>query len=106
MVAGDMKPKRRALTPAERRERRETDRVEGASSRAVKGLVWGIVGLALFFGLFLVPSIVAIVYGVKALQGFNLGARKGRGMAIAGIVLGIIGIGGFFVYASANSEYG
>jgi hypothetical protein len=38
--------------------------------------------------------------------GFNLGARKGRGMAFAGIVLGIIGIGGFFVYASANSEYG
>jgi hypothetical protein len=32
-----MKEKRRALTPAERRKRRETDRVEGASSKSGRG---------------------------------------------------------------------
>ena len=60
------------------------------SGLAVASLVTG-----LFFWCFLVPGIVAIVLGHVALDQIDRsgGAVTGRGMAVAGIVLGWIGIG-------------
>ena len=60
------------------------------SGPAVASLVTG-----LFFWCFLVPGIVAIVLGHVALDQIDRsgGAVTGRGMAVAGIVLGWIGIG-------------
>jgi hypothetical protein len=49
----------------------------------------------LFFWCFLIPGIVGIVLGFLALEQIADagGPIKGRGMAIAGIVLGYVGLG-------------
>jgi len=64
-----------------------TPRVSGL---AVASLVTG-----LFFWFCAIPGIVSIVLGHIALEGIesSSGAKTGRGMAIAGIVLGWVGIG-------------
>jgi Domain of unknown function (DUF4190) len=60
------------------------------SGLAVASLVTG-----LFFWCFLIPGVVGIVLGFLALEKVadSQGTVKGRGMAIAGIVLGYIGLG-------------
>jgi Domain of unknown function (DUF4190) len=59
------------------------------SGLAVASLVTG-----LFFWCLLVPGIVAIVLGYLALEQIDRsgGATTGRGMAVAGIILGWVGI--------------
>ena len=60
------------------------------SGLAVASLVTG-----LFFWCFVVPGIVSVILGYLALEQIAAsgGLKRGRGMAIAGIVLGWIGIG-------------
>ena len=60
------------------------------SGLAIASLVTG-----LFFWCWVIPGIVSIVLGHLALESIeNSGAAKrGRGMAVAGIVLGWVGIG-------------
>jgi len=60
------------------------------SGLAIASLVTG-----LLFWACVVPGIVAIVLGHLALESIDDsgGAKSGRGMAIAGIVLGWVGIG-------------
>ena len=64
--------------------------VQTTSGLAVAALVTG-----LFFWCFVVPGVVAVVLGYLALEQIadSGGAKRGRGMAIAGIVLGWVGIG-------------
>lgn len=61
-----------------------------ASGLAIASLVTG-----LFFWCWVVPGIVSIVLGHLALESIedSGGAKTGRGMAIAGIALGWVGIG-------------
>lgn len=60
------------------------------SGLAIASLVTG-----LFFWCWVIPGVVSIVLGHLALESIENsgGAKRGRGMAIAGIVLGWIGIG-------------
>ena len=60
------------------------------SGLAVASLVTG-----LLFWCFVIPGIVAVVLGHLALEQIedSAGAKTGRGLAIAGIILGWIGIG-------------
>ena len=60
------------------------------SGLAIASLVTG-----LFFWCFFVPGVVSVVLGYLALEQIadSGGATRGRGMAIAGIVLGWVGIG-------------
>lgn len=60
------------------------------SGLAVASLVTG-----LFFWFCALPGIVSIVLGHLALEDIESsgGAKRGRGMAVAGIVLGWVGIG-------------
>ena len=62
---------------------------------ATAALVCGIAGLMLFF--FLAPSIVALVLGLVAWQRARAapGPGDGRGRALAGWILGLIGVLGF-----------
>jgi ABC-type phosphate transport system permease subunit len=57
--------------------------------KAVASLVCGLVGILCF-----IPAIVAIVLGVSARGRIDAsnGRLTGRGMAVAGMVLGIIGV--------------
>lgn len=63
---------------------------------AVPALVLGIIGVALCwcYGIGLIPSIIALVFGVKSRKTFatNPGQYQGGGMATAGFVLGIVGV--------------
>jgi hypothetical protein len=64
--------------------------VQRTSGLAVASLVTG-----LFFWCFLVPGVVGIVLGYLALEQIDRsgGTLTGRGMAIAGVTLGWVGIG-------------
>ncbi|SNY44269.1 protein of unknown function [Paractinoplanes atraurantiacus] len=57
---------------------------------AVASLLLGIVGVLGGWCTFAVPCILAIVFGYVGLGQTRGGARSGRGMAIAGLVLGLI----------------
>lgn len=66
----------------------------GHQVRATSGLAIASLVTGLFAWCFVVPGIVAIVLGHLALEQIDRsgGATAGRGMAIAGIVLGWIGV--------------
>jgi hypothetical protein len=66
----------------------------GTSGLAVASLVLGITGCVLF-ACFLVVPILAVILGYLALDQIadSGGARRGRGMAIAGVTLGWVWIG-------------
>jgi hypothetical protein len=77
------------------------------SGMSVASLVLGIVSI-FCFGLLLVPPILAVVFGNLALDRIagSGGTVKGRGMAIAGIVLGWIAIAAGAAIAIAWLVYG
>jgi len=70
--------------------------LEGSEPPTARGgistaaLVLGIIGLPLSFAC--IPSILAIIFGVLALRGDEDGRRRGQGQAVAGLVLGILGL--------------
>jgi hypothetical protein len=68
----------------------------GASATTkVSGLAVAALVTGLFFWCCAIPGIVSIVLGHLALEDIENsgGAKSGRGMAIAGIVLGWVGVG-------------
>jgi flagellar basal body-associated protein FliL len=60
------------------------------SGMAVASLVLGIVGVLGGWCTFAVPCILAVIFGYVGLGQTRSGARRGRGMAIAGLVLGVV----------------
>lgn len=61
---------------------------------AIASMVNGIVGMAFFWTIVLgVCSILGVVFGHLALTQMKTGLYQGRGMAIAGLVLGYISLG-------------
>lgn len=72
-----------------------------APGMATAAMVCGIAGLPLFF--LLVPSVVAVVLGAVALSKARAVAATGRGAdgrgrALAGLILGIVGVVAFVVF--------
>ena len=62
----------------------------GSNGFAVASLVLGIVGLIAFC--MVIPPVLALIFGIVGYNQLNkAGAQSGKGMAIAGIVLGCIG---------------
>lgn len=59
--------------------------VPPTSGLAIASLVLGIIWI------YWIGSILAIIFGAVALKQCNRGERSGRGMAIAGLVLGLVG---------------
>ncbi len=70
------------------------DALGGSNSLAVASLVLGIVSLMGGCVLAAVPPILAIIFGVLALRSADraAGVPNGRGMAIAGLVLGLVAV--------------
>jgi len=68
------------------------DSISGTNTWAVASLVLGIVGIPSFC--IAIPPLLAIVFGVLAMRTGNSATGKpaGQGLAIAGIILGTIGI--------------
>ena len=60
---------------------------------ATASLVCGIAGFFLGWILFVIPPILAIIFSLVSLPQFSKDPTlKGKGMAIAGLVLGIVGL--------------
>ncbi|MFH0701192.1 MAG: DUF4190 domain-containing protein, partial [Candidatus Woesearchaeota archaeon] len=73
--------------------RNPEDKTKKTSGFAIASLVLGIFSILLgwipFFGWILV--VLAIVFGILALVNINKGFNSGRGLAIAGFILGAVG---------------
>lgn len=69
------------------------DAISGTNTWAVASLVLGIVTICGGFCL-VVPPILAVIFGILALRGTNTaaGPRSGNGLAVAGIIMGVIGL--------------
>jgi ABC-type phosphate transport system permease subunit len=67
--------------------------LQPASGQAVAALVLGITGIVFcWWGLGTLAQVVlAIAFGVKGMQKADAGLAGGKGMAQAGLVLGIVG---------------
>lgn len=78
------------------------------SGKALAALITGIAGLVLCF--LFVPALVALILGILALReiGRSNGMKTGKGMAIAGVVLGALGVvaGGAFIAVVVNEVAG
>jgi len=70
------------------------DAISGTNTWAIASLVLGIVSLPGGFCLGGVPPVLAIIFGGIALRGMGRTSspQSGQGMAIAGIILGVIGL--------------
>jgi hypothetical protein len=65
-------------------------RPQGTNGQAIGALVAGIIGVPLCFcG---IPSIIAIVLGVLAMNETKRAGQEGHGMAVAGVIIGGIGL--------------
>lgn len=77
------------------------------SGLAIASLVLGLVGLVVSWFTFGIPSLIALIFGIVAITqtGTGPGRRAGRGMAVAGTILGgvILALG---VWVSAALVYG
>jgi hypothetical protein len=60
------------------------------SGAAVVALIFGIIGLFLSWCSLWIPSLVAVVCGHVGVVATRQGRRSGRGMAVAGLVLGYL----------------
>jgi hypothetical protein len=79
------------------------DAVSGTNTWAVASLVLGIVGIPA--SCFFVPPILAIIFGAIAMRTTNqaTGQASGQGLAIAGLILGTIGVVlGFLVWSMGH----
>ena len=83
--------------------------VQPTNGLATASLVLGIVGIALFWFLGFILSILAIVFGGVGISRADAGA-PGKGVAIAGLVLGIVGLLlpllVIFAYRTSSSHMG
>lgn len=70
------------------------------SATAIVSLVVGLISVLLPFGF--IPGIIALALGVDGLRAVRAGLRSGRGLAIAGIILGCVGIAFFCVKSLAS----
>ncbi len=56
-----------------------------------------------FFWFLIVPSVLAVIFSGVALQQIHQGKRQGKGLAIAGLVMGIIGVAVYALFFAAIS---
>ena len=71
---------------------------------AIASMVLGIVGIVLFC-FYAIPSIIAVVFAVVSLNQFKSqpNTYTGRGMAIAGLVTGLVGVSLLVLLVSAGN---
>lgn len=75
------------------------------SGMAVASMVLGIVGVTVGWFLLGIPAFLAIIFGHIALTEIKKGAKSGKGMAVAGLVLGYI-VGSIVVIGILAVAYG
>ena len=63
---------------------------QGNSGMAIASMVLSLVGIIPCFWALQIPGLLGVIFGFVGLKQTKDNARKGRGMAIAGLVIGII----------------
>jgi hypothetical protein len=63
---------------------------QGNSGMAIASLVCSLVGIIPCFWLFQIMGLLGTIFGFVGLKQTKNGARGGRGMALAGIIIGIL----------------
>ena len=63
---------------------------QGTSGLAIAAMVLGLVGLAPCFWIFQLPALLGMIFGFIGLRQTKDGGQGGRGMAIAGVVIGVV----------------
>lgn len=80
---------------------------QGNSGMAVASLVCSLVGVVPCFWLFQIMGLLGTIFGFVGLKQTKSGERGGRGMAMAGVIIGIVLVVAcvaFWIYFAANSE--
>lgn len=72
--------------------------VPPASGAATASMVFGILGVLGGWCLFGLPCVLAVILGHVGLHETRKGTRSGRGMAVAGLVLGYVFVGPMIVF--------
>ena len=64
---------------------------QGTNGLAIASLVLGLVNVIPCFWLFPIPAVLAVIFGfVSRSQMKKMGSDKGSGLAIAGLVIGVV----------------
>jgi hypothetical protein len=80
---------------------------QGRSGLAVASLVCSLVGLIPCFWLFQIMGLLGAIFGFVGLKQTKNGARPGRGMALAGVIIGIllvIACAIFWIYVATHAN--
>jgi len=79
----------------------------GNAGMAVASLVLSLVGVLPCFWLVQIPGLLGIIFGFVGLKQTKDNVRRGRGMAIAGLVIGIVIVVAciaFWIYFATNAD--
>ena len=66
------------------------------SGKAIISLVF-----AVMFCIPMIPSLLAAIFGIASLREIRRGYRSGRGYGLAGMILGILGVGGWLLLGAS-----
>jgi glucose uptake protein GlcU len=80
---------------------------QGNSGMAVASLVCSLVGVIPCFWLFQIMGLLGTIFGFVGLKQTKDGQRGGRGLALAGVIIGIILVVAsviFWVYVATNAN--
>lgn len=80
------------------------------SGMAIASLVLSLVGIVPCFWAIQIPGLLGIIFGVVGLRRTAGGVRRGHGMALAGLIVGIVLVVGcaafwIFVATSGNCQF-
>lgn len=79
----------------------------GNSGMAITSLVCSLVGIIPCFWVFQIMGLLGTIFGFVGLKQTKSGERGGRGLAVAGVVIGIVllvGCAAFWIYFATNSN--
>jgi hypothetical protein len=80
---------------------------QGTAGMAIASLVLSLVGLVPCFWGLQIPGLLGVIFGLVGMSQTKNGARGGRGLAIAGLVIGIIlllACAAFWSYVLASGD--
>ena len=80
---------------------------QGKSGMAIASLVCSLVGLIPCFWVLQIPALLGTIFGFIGLKQTKNGERDGRGMAVAGTIIGIVLVLAciaFWIYFATNAD--
>ncbi len=80
---------------------------QGNSGMAIASLVLSLVGVIPCFWFLQIPGLLGAIFGFVGLRQTRSGERGGRGLAMAGLIIGIILVlacAAFWIYFAANGH--